>query len=266
MRLSIIAILLIVFGTSCEKVIDLNLNSTSKKYVIEGNITDAPGTCAVKITQTKDFNENNDFPGVSGAVVTISDNGGTPVTLTESTAGLYQTTTINGTTGHTYTMTVTVNGQTFTASSTMPVFVPFDSIFVENSAFGGNRKVASVVYTDPVGLGNGYHFIEYKNGVQESTVFARDDEFSDGRKVTAELLTFGGSDDDDDKKKINTGDTVRVVMECIDPAMYKYWHSIDAASGDSNSATPANPVTNITGGSLGYFSAHTVSERSIVAQ
>lgn len=254
-----------VFISSCEKVIDVDLNSVAKKYVIEGNITDQPGVCQVKITQTKDFNEDNTFPGVSGAVVTVSDNGGTPVVLTETSTGVYETSSFTGTTGHTYTLTVNVGGQTFTAPSTMPVLVPIDSIYIdERTFFGDLRKVPTLMYKDPLGKGNGYHFIEYKNGVRESTIFVRNDDFTDGNDNSTALLSFGNDDDDDDQ--IKTGDTIRVVTECIDVAGYKYWSSLEAASGNSNNATPANPVTNITGGALGYFSAHTAEERTIVVQ
>lgn len=263
MKLLINLVILMVFITSCEKVIDVKLDSVDKKYVIEGNITDQPGTCQVKITQTKDFDENNTFPGVSGAIVTVSDNGGTPVVLTETSTGVYETTAINGTVGHTYTLTVNVGGQTFTAPSTMPVLVPFDSIYIdERTFFGDLRKVPTLMYKDPEGKGNGYHFIEYKNGERESTIFVRNDDYTDGNDITTGLLSFGGDDDDEDE--IKTGDTIRVVMECIDAAGYKYWSSLEAAGGDSNNATPANPVSNIKGGALGYFSAHTTEEKTIV--
>ncbi len=57
-------------------------------------------------------------------------------------------------------------------------------------------------------------------------------------------------------------------MMCIDAAVYKYWYSFltGGASGDSNSASPANPVTNIKGGALGYFSAHTLQTKTVVVQ
>ena len=59
---------------SCQKVIDLKLNDADIKYVVEGIITDQPGVCKVNLTQSKPFYENNQFPGISGATVTIKDN------------------------------------------------------------------------------------------------------------------------------------------------------------------------------------------------
>jgi hypothetical protein len=55
-------------------------------------------------------------------------------------------------------------------------------------------------------------------------------------------------------------------MMCIENAVFKYWFSLNqSATGNSQSASPANAVSNISGGALGYFSAHTVETREIVA-
>ena len=64
----------------------------------------------------------------------------------------------------------------------------------------------------------------------------------------------------------SSGDQVTVDMLCLDPAVYKYWYSLDrgATGGGISGATPANPVTNISGGALGYFSAHTLQSKTMV--
>ena len=55
-------------------------------------------------------------------------------------------------------------------------------------------------------------------------------------------------------------------MQCIDNAVYKYWFSLNqSATGTSQSASPANAVSNISGGALGYFSVHTVESKTVVA-
>ena len=76
------ALLLIIFFSSCEKVIDVKVNDADKKYVIEGEITDQQGGCQVLISQTKSFSDNNDFAGISGAKVTIADDAGVVTNLT----------------------------------------------------------------------------------------------------------------------------------------------------------------------------------------
>lgn len=269
MRRKIYWSLLIIAGilfTSCEKVIDIDLDEAAKKYVIEAVITDEPGSAKVLITQTKNFDEDNQFTGISGATVTITDNDGNSNVLTEASAGVYQSSTVTGISGKKYKLKVEVDDNTFSASSTMPAKINMDTLYVKDEfIFGEVRKLTNVEFNDPAGLGNSYRFMLYVNGAKRKGIYIRNDEYTDGNLTNIRL--FAGGDDDDDKG-IKAGDIVRADMLCIDPAVYKYWYSFETsgATGGSNTASPANPVTNIEGGALGYFSAHTVQTKTVVAQ
>jgi Domain of unknown function (DUF4249) len=249
--------------SSCTKVIEVNLNNAEKKYVIEGVITNQPGYCQISITQTVNFDEANNFPGISGAIVTIQDDNNLPVTLTETNAGLYNTNALNGNVGHTYTLSVNIGGKAFIAVSKMPVQVNFDSLCITTSGlFGNSTKYADVIFNDPPGKGNYYHFIQYKNGKQNKSVIVNNDDFTDGRLNNTFLMVQNDDSDDD----IETGDIVKVEMQCIDASVYKYWYSLNAGStGSSQTATPSNPVSNISGGVLGYFNAHTVQSKTVIS-
>ena len=254
--------------TSCEKVVNIKLDTADKKYVVEGVLTNQPGTCMVLLSQTKDFDASNDFTGVSGATVQISEKDGAVTRLTETSTGVYQAANFTGTSGKTYTLSVSINGQSFLALSTMPAQVNMDSIFItEDEAPGGNRKMANVQYNDPAKVANNYRFIQYVNGVKEQEIFVRNDELTDGN-LTITKLRYPKNDNDEPDNSIKTGDLVKIDMQCIDSAIYKYWYSLNrsATGGGQNSATPANPVTNMTGGALGYFSAHTLQNRTVLVQ
>lgn len=259
-----LASFILLFLSSCEKVISLDLNEAEKKYVIEAVITDQPGTAKVLITQTKNFDEDNNFPGISGANVTITEAGGSTFTLNETTAGVYEAPGLVAITGKTYNLSVNINGNNFTASCTMPVRVNLDTIFVTNEfLFTEFRNIVNTEYQDPPGRGNAYRFIQYVNGLKEDQILIQNDDYTDGRPINTKLFYF--SDDDDDNMIIHTGDTVTVDMQCIDPVIYKYWFSLDRSStGGSGQATPSNPVTNLQGGALGYFSAHTLQRKTMV--
>jgi hypothetical protein len=56
---------------------------------------------------------------------------------------------------------------------------------------------------------------------------------------------------------------VNIEMQCIDKNVYDYFFAI-ASVIQGQSATPANPVNNISGGALGYFSACTVGRTSVI--
>ena len=248
--------------SSCQKVISVKLDTASTQYVIVGTLTDQPGVCQVSVTQSKSFSENNSFPGVSGATVTIENNGVT-TPLPETSSGVYQTTALTGIPGNTYHLTVTIGSQLFTASSTMPQPVALDSIYTSTESLS-NKKYITVVYHDPAGISNYYHFVQYVNGKKEKTIFADSDEFTDGQTIKSQL-TFN-NDNSDPARDIKTGDSVTLTMFCTDAAVYKYWFSLNnGATGSSQSASPANPVSNISGESVtGYFSAQTFQTRTIL--
>lgn len=254
-------ILLLLLLSSCQKVINLKLEPSAREYVIEGIITDQPGYCIVSIGQTKNISDDNQFPGVSGAKVTVVD-GGSVVPLTETTPGVYQTNAINGKPGNTYQLSVTINEQVFTASSTMPQPVELDSIYVYKQDLS-TKKYMAVMYHDPAGVPNYYRFVQTVNGLKEKTIFTQNDEFTDGQPRVKSQLVFS-NDNDNKARDIESGKTVKIDMLCLDPVVYNYWFSLQGASGTNQNASPANPISNMKGGCMGYFSAHTIRTKTLI--
>ena len=249
--------------SSCTKVIDLNLNDAEKKYVIEATITNQPGGCKVLISRSKNFDDDNQFQGISGAIVTIADNTGNSTFLTEMSSGIYEAPALVATAGTTYNMQVRIDTTAFTATAKMPKQVSFDTLFVSDEIlFGGHWKLANIEFNDPPGKGDGYLLIQKMNGVKTKQIYVFNDDLTDGNHQTIKLYLRPGTEDED---KIKTGDTLQVDMMCIEPAIYKYWYSADqSATGSNQSASPSNPVTNISGGALGYFSAQTTDTKTII--
>lgn len=242
---------------SCQKVIDVRLRDADKKYVIEGFIT-TEDTCRVLLSQTKNFSDSNGFAGISGAVITVQRNNEAPVALPEVKTGIYETLAIKGLPGNTYMLTVKVNGQSFTATSVMPQKVSFDSLFITlRQRFDGSKaRIVTAQFNDPPGKGQAYRFVKIVNGQDDRRILVRDDALTDGRTVKAEL-----------RGSVQEKDTVLLQMQCIDYPVYRFWYTLDQnARGSSDSPAPANPLTNIKGGALGYFSAHTVQERTMIVK
>jgi len=264
MRTTILSIgmaLVILFSAGCQKVIDLKLHDSTGKYIIEGNVTDQPGPYQVSISQLGKVTDDYVFQGVSQANVHIRDNAGNGETLQETQPGIYQTAALEGRTGRTYYLDITLGSVHFTASSTMPVRVPLDSLYIEE-VFNFSKTVKAVVpvFTDPAGHGNCYRFNETINGTLDKELYYQNDDFSDGKESTWSLLR------PDPDSTLHLNDQVAVEMECIDYPMYKYWYSMDQSSLGDGSNLAGNPVTNIQGGALGYFSAHTSQTKFIVVK
>ena len=236
-----LAIVVMVLFSACQRVISVKLDSAAIKYVIEGVVTDQPGGASVSITQTKNFSADNSFAGVSGAIVTIENNGSS-YPLTESSPGVYTTSALTGVPGSTYGMKVVLNGVIYTATSTMPnPVVGMDSIYVSNGTLTTKRYV-TVVFTDPAGTPNYYHWVQYVNGRKEKTVFLGNDEFTDGLRIK-DQLDFN-NDTDDPNRDVKTGDTVRIDMINMDSTVYQYWDALQRnADGSGRSASPSNPAT-----------------------
>lgn len=250
--------------TSCEKVIDVNLKGAEAKYMIEGTLTDSVGDCSVLITQTKNFDEDNNFAGVSGAEVSITDNStGTVTTLTETAPGVYEAPSLTGNYGKTYTMKVKIGDKVFTASSSMPKQLSMDTVYVsDENMFGEIWKLANIEFQDPAGIDNYYRFIQHINGIKTKQLFIRDDGLVNGKLFSTKLYM---NPDMEDKDKIKSGDKVKIEMQCIDAEVYKYWFSLEQGATGDGVAVPANPVSNIQGGALGYFSAYTTQWQEITA-
>lgn len=247
-------------GYSCQKTVTLPLKSSYPHIVIQGEVTDTTGPYTVTINQTVDFYAENNFPAVSGAVVKIHDDKGNVDSLIETAPGVYSTQTLVGHPGNTYTLTVLAKDTLYTASSTMPVAVPFDSITFDHDKLFGTQTITAIVnFQDPPGVNNYYQFQEYVNGkFLNQVIFAFDDRLSDGRYISRQLRN--------DSSRLALGNDLKIKMYCIDKPVFDYFNQLEESGtgGNFNSAAPADPTSNFDNGALGYFSAHTLRSRETV--
>ena len=250
------AIALLLFS-GCEKVIDLKLKNASPQLVIEGNVTNQNAVHTVKISQSVPFTDSNVFPTVSGAVVSINDDRGNLYNLTETSPGIYSTTRFAGRPGYKYTLNVNLNGQIYTASSTMPFVVRFDNLSYKDSFFDNNKKIMTIHYQDPANFANQYHYVMYIDNVQiKNTILVNNDNFTNGRYVDDDLFQ--------PENDILVGQTVTVEARCIDNNVYTYLFSLREQLTGGPAPTPSNPPSNLSNNALGYFSAHTAQRMSIL--
>jgi Domain of unknown function (DUF4249) len=247
---------------SCKKVISINLNSASPQIVIVGEVTNAAGPYQVQISKTVNFSDPNTFPAVSGALVTIADNQGLLDTLMENAPGNYVSHNFwQGTPLHSYTLSVLAEGIIYTGISTMPPAVPLDSVgFYFDHSRGSQTIIEAIPYfQDPPGMANYYQFIENVNGRPLTEIFIFSDQFSDGKYISQPLF------DDSTYSRLLPGDDLVLSMYSIDQSTYGYLNTLQqiSATNPIQSVTPANPNTNLSGGALGYFSAHTTESKEV---
>jgi len=257
---SLVFLCFVLAFTSCTKVIKIDLNKSDPKIVIEGSLTDQSSSCEVKLTKTINYDQSNVFPTVSGAAVNISDNFGNTASLIETQPGIYTAPSFTGVPGRVYTLSVTVDGKTYTAISGMNSITPIDTLLQSTGGFSESTLI-SAVFNDYPGIENYYRFVAETNGKMSTAIMVQDDKLRDGSVIEQEL---------DGIEDLKTGDTVLVYLQAIDKSVYNYLNTLkDLAGGGGGiggSATLANPVSNVTGGALGFFSAYTVKSKQIVIQ
>ena len=238
---------------SCEKVIEIPLKDSQSLLVVEGNIDNASLYQEVILSKSTAFSYAGDQVFVSGAKVSITEDGTRRIILDEKAKGQYRIAGFKGKPGSTYVLNVEVDGQKYTATSTMPEAVSMDSIGTVSTYILSDKIIsAAVIYEDPKDVENYYRFKVTINEKISSTYWVFDDRFTNGNVVSQTLTDLGN--------KLNPEDKIRIQMQCIDAAVYAYWTGLRGQY--PGASTPANPVSNISNGALGYFSAHTISRAS----
>ncbi len=262
MKRSIVHFLFVaVVLLSCTKVVEVDLRDAAPQLVIQGDITDAPGPYIVTLNKSVPYSSPNIFPVVSGASVRIEDvTAGVTNILTESTPGTYITNTLQGVQGHTYNLNIIAEGKNYTSTSTMPSPAPvFDSLTFQHIATFGLLFINSVPnFQDPTGIENYYQFIQNINGKAPKQIFVYDDRLSDGRYMARQLFN--------DSDYVKVGDTIQLEMQCIDKNVFNYFKELSGVDQNNGQpVSPGNPTSNIIGGALGYFSAHTSQKKKRIA-
>lgn len=253
--------------SACQKVVSIDLNKASPHLVIDGVVTDQPGPYSVTLSLTGNYFEPSlYFPPVSNALVVLTDDQGQRDTLKEATSGTYLSTRLQGVAGRTYSLSVISDGKEYDGSSSMPQKVFIDSLYaIPRTGFGGESGYdIYVMFRDPPALGNCYRV-----NARSSSLIPSDsidglryrlfsDKLTNGNEM-AERIRAG--------RNVNPGDTITVELLSIDKAAYDYYSTLrDILSSDrsATSLSPANPITNLSNGPLGYFAAFTVDAKSIV--
>ncbi|GAC1383873.1 MAG: hypothetical protein NVSMB45_11520 [Ginsengibacter sp.] len=261
LRANLFFLVVVCICGACKKVIQIDLNSSSPRIVIEANISNQPGPYTVKLSRSVNFNQSNVFPPISGAKVKLSDEGSVVnETLIETSPGTYKSKLIKGIAGHTYLLSVTDNGKVYEASSYLPQPVDILELTVEQS-FDRDKRI-NVSYSDPAGIPNYYRCIEIVNDTTLSDISVDNDLFKDGAVITQTISN------DLSKYKLKRGDRVTVLLQTIDKGTYEYFRTLanillqDGSSGPPPT-TPSNPLSPFTNNALGYFNTYSVTSKSI---
>ncbi|HEY0897327.1 MAG TPA: DUF4249 domain-containing protein [Sphingobacteriaceae bacterium] len=240
----------------CEKVIDPELDNADPKVVIEANLSDQSEAQVVRISKSVPSQDSSGFNPVSGAVVVLQGPGGSRVTFPQVAPGIYRSARFRGVPGSSYTLNVTAEGTTYSATSRMPEPVKLDSLtFTRLTIFGSSNTYPVANYTDPGDRDNQYRYILKVNSMPVLDAVT-EDRFNNGNEV-ADVIFYELED-------LATNDRIDLELQSIDRNVFKYFFALQQIRGDGGPpVAPANPVSNFNNGALGFFSAHTSSRYGV---
>jgi hypothetical protein len=277
LNLTLTLLLMTAAFSSCEDVIEVKLSDKDLNLIgVEARITtfDQP---AVFLYQTLRVDQDIEYPGISGAEVTISDdqNPVHQMKLVEldSKKGLYVVPykqSYRGIPGREYTIKIVTGGVTLTGKDKLEEVQPIDSIQVKPSMRGDKMFLGIFTYgLEPPGIGNYYKWDIYVNDslIQSADRIAvASDEFVDGNYISGlEVFTDFYDPNKPEDRILDLNDTIMVKQNSITEFDYNFYSQMinQSSSGSLFSVPPANIKSNFTSSDgkpvLGLFTASDVS-------
>ena len=261
----IISLISVLTVSGCQKVINVDLNMAAPRIVIDGFISDRRGPYSVTISKSGSYFNQPVLPPVTGAVVIITDDAGTIDSLHEEAPGVYLTSKIRGIPSRTYTLKVLSEDQEYDGSSILSSHVNIDSLtLIKNDSqrifSGGNnpnetRYEIHCFFKDPPEK-NFYRVKVFKNdSINTENYRLYDDQYTNGEET--ELRAVGN---------VTPGSTYRIELESLDDKTYGYYRTLSDLlfTNPFFGSTPANPNSNLSNGSLGYFGTYAISSRTMI--
>ena len=292
MNRRVVFFLLLVTGLfSCEKAVDLKLDTVPPKLVVEATIENDQPPQVILTRSFQYFSSinlsdlSNSF--VRNATVEIS-NGQRTHRLKEYRLEPFPgislfyygidsaqlSTAFLGALKTDYTLTIRVDGDTYTAQTRIPDTTRrIDSFYWKPAPASLNdASKVSLMFrgTDRPGLGDYVRYFTKQNrdpfypGL--NSVF--DDQFIDGSSfdVQIERGVPRGTPLEEGYSYFNRGDTVVFKLCNIDKASFDFWRTMEFsyASIGNPFSSPTRVISNIRGNALGYFGGYAAQYRSLI--
>jgi hypothetical protein len=278
--IKILAIVLITFFLwSCTERIQVEVDSSFTRLVVEGSVTTDTTSHWIRLSTTSDYFLNQTAPAVENATITIDD-GEQVHTLAESDTmpGHYSTSSdYFGIPGKIYTLRIRnldIDGdgvmEEYTASSELRPVNPVDSIKIRPFEAFGDFGYEIQVYAWDSPEKDWYAFKAIKNGKlltdTLTELWVQNDEFFNGNYtygITSQFLSTEKPDE-----VLEVGDTVTFEINGITEDYYNY--VIEAQSQifpqtPLFSGPPANIRTNFDNNAIGFFVAYSLDRSSAIA-
>ena len=223
--------LLLLSLTSCEEVVEVDLEESAPRLVVEASLLWNRGlqenVQIIKLTTTTAYFDN-EIPPALGATVSILTKTGEEYIFNEVADGVFTYDNIPPVLNVEHELVITYNEETYVGTGQLMTTPPLE--FVEQSlgGFSGEDLEFKVFYRDPADVENFYLF-RYIN--EKISLQIYEDEFTNGNE------TFAFFSDED----AEAGDLVGFEIQGISEAFYEYLYILRSQSGTAGGPFQTQP-------------------------
>ncbi|MDX1544487.1 MAG: DUF4249 domain-containing protein [Christiangramia sp.] len=238
--LKYLLLFIILFLISCEEVVNIELEKSEPRLVIEASIIWEKGTAGtnqrILISRTSGFYEE-ERKGVENAQVRIISENGDSFNFDHVEEGNYLNTQFRPVLNTRYDLEVNYENETYSASETLIPVTDIDYVEqTEAGGFSGEDIEIKAYYTDPADQEN-YYLFKFSN--ENVSLEFYEDEFTNGNQI------FGYYS----KEDIEPGDTIGIELQGISKDYYEYLFILRSQIG-TNEGGPFETMPAIVKGNI----------------
>lgn len=291
----ILLIILLALPIGCTVEFFPDSDKNQEKLVVEGMITNQDRVNKIKLSRSTPVGKPIDGKYIEGAVVTITDEEGIVTTLTESTAGIYSTDSLNfrGRVGSRYSLSVRFENKSYETNPIEMKPVPaINSLYYEKVVINPSRDSSDIdegcsIYVDSYDPSGKCRFFrwdytetwEYKipydvvNKVcyvterSDEILFKNTSQYSQARVTKFPVLFISNKSD-----RLKETYSILVNQYSMNESEYNFWEKVKSISqnvGNLYDVTPmavqgnikctSNPEETV----FGYFSVSAVTQKRL---
>ncbi|KJD36740.1 hypothetical protein PW52_03635 [Tamlana sedimentorum] len=223
---SVIFIALSLILSSCEDVIDVDVNTAEPRLVIEASLDWEKGTTGseqtIKLSMSSPYFSTDTDTSVTGALVTVTNmNSGSVYSFTDENNGSYSIDNFEPIIGNTYQLSVAYNGETYEATETLMEVSSINQINQSiEDGFDDELPEVNIYFDDPAEEENFYLVSFYEIGDMFPFFADVSDEFVNGNEVY--YFFEKEEDEDSNMTPFEAGDTVEVKLYGISEQYYRF--------------------------------------------
>ncbi|MFD2567616.1 DUF4249 domain-containing protein [Pseudotenacibaculum haliotis] len=233
----IAGLLILAIIGACTDVVNVTVPDGGARLVVEASILWEKGTTgqqqSIKLSRsTAYFASDLDVPVTNAQVLVTNTTSGDQFLFTHQSDGFYRTNSFVPVIGNSYTLEITLDGNTYRATETMMSVTGISSVEQEaTSGFDGDQISIKAYYGDPENEKNFYLAEFSPSNIPIVDLEPSDDEFYNGNENFLEY----------DNENLSAGDVVDIALSGISEGFYNYINLLTSQVGEGGpfQTTPA---------------------------